>query len=386
MRSDLEDNHCDLGYHRCSRETLTLTTPVRIYDTFLFDGELDLLEHRLRQNFDLVDVFVLIEAAETYRGRPKSLVFEQHRSRFAWAAHKIRAIQLQSLGPAESHPRQRAAVQRNALVMALYDAAGNDIILLADADEIPSPSALASLRASGLDQPHRLEMTRHYQRLNLLAPASTCCVDRQQPFAFAANHQRPTRWEPGSLWSGRSAIALPLRSLQGPDGLTPFAWRFHSVIDPVIPHAGRHLTAVDPAAQLSRKMTRVFHQEWATERGLYSVHLARCERYAVHHRGWWYAEFVAGDLPADLAELARACPAAMRPEPLPAMWQRRCVRTWAWARQSRLLSNALVTSVDDHFDSLLPWIAAPLLLLDGVRYLAAAGMRAMRKDRGRRGT
>jgi beta-1,4-mannosyl-glycoprotein beta-1,4-N-acetylglucosaminyltransferase len=363
-----------------------LTTLVRIYDTFLFDGELDLLEHRLRQNFEAVDVFVLIEAAETYRGRPKPLVFEQHRSRFAWAAHKIRAIQLRSLGPSDASPRERAAVQRNALVMALYDAVSTDVILLEDADEIPSPAILAELRANGLEEPYRLEMTRHYQSVNLLAPASTCCIDRQQPFAFAANHPRPQRWEPGTLWSGQSAIALPASSLQGSSGLTPFAWRFQAVVDRVIPASGRHLTAVDPAAQLLRKMTRVFHEEWATERGLYPAHLARCEQHAVHHRGWWYAEAVPGDLPADLAQLGRACPATMRWEPIPAMWRRRCVRTWSWARQSRALPDALVKHIDDRFDSLLPWIAAPLLLLDGVRYLAAGMMRSPRRSRGQRGT
>ena len=58
---------------------------VRVYDTFVFDGEVDLLEHRLRQNDDLTDAFVLVEAEQTYRGQPKPLIFQQHRGRFAWA-------------------------------------------------------------------------------------------------------------------------------------------------------------------------------------------------------------------------------------------------------------------------------------------------------------
>jgi beta-1,4-mannosyl-glycoprotein beta-1,4-N-acetylglucosaminyltransferase len=355
--------------------------PARIYDTFLFDGELDLLEHRLRQNFEVTDVFVLIEAAETYRGVPKPLFFAENHSRFDWAAAKIRAIQLHSLGAPDAPPRQRAAVQRNALHMALHDAAAEDIILLLDADEIPSVAALAAMRDRGLAVPHRLEMTRHYQHVNLLAPASTCCVDRSQPFAFAAGHRRPRGWEPGSIWSGRSGVAVPFHSLQS-EGRSPYQLRFGGGIDAVLPDAGRHLTAVDPSASLPRKMVRVFHAEWATDRGVYPPHLERCEEHAVHHRGWWYAEPVMGELPGDLARLAARCPSAVRACALPAMWRRRCVRTWAWLRQSRAMSDAAARRIDDHFDLLMPWIAPALLLLDGARFVAAAVLRPMRWSRG----
>ena len=350
-----------------------LKQPVRIYDTFLFDGELDLLEHRLRQNFDATDVFVLIEAAETYRGKPKPLVFAENRDRFAWASDKIRAIRLNSLGAPSSTPRARAAVQRNAMLMALQDATEQDIILLLDTDEIPSLSVLAELRTFGLTKPHRLEMTRHYQRLNLVAPASTCCIDPNQPFAFAAGHARPGEWEQDRMWSGRSSVAVPFSCLASE--ARPFQWRFGGNISDVIPKSGRHLTAVDPSAQLSRKMGRVFHAEWATERGTYPAHLARCEKHAVHHRGWWYAEPIPGDLPADLASLAAVCEAALRTEALPPMWRRRCVRTWAWLRQSKWLKDSTVKRVDDHFEALLPWFAAILLCSDGARFIAAAMLR-----------
>jgi beta-1,4-mannosyl-glycoprotein beta-1,4-N-acetylglucosaminyltransferase len=354
---------------------------VRIYDTFLFDGELDLLDHRLRQNFDATDVFVLIEAAETYRGKSKPLVFAENRDRFAWAAHKIRAIELNSLGMRQSSPRARAAVQRNTLLMALQDATEWDVILILDADEIPSLTALAELYAHGLTKPCRLEMTRHYQRLNLLAPASTCCIDPGQPFAFAAAHPHPSSWSPGDLWSGRSGVAVPLHSLKGSQGTSPFQLRFGGGIDHVIPNAGRHLTAVDPSAHLARKLGRVLHAEWATERGVYPPHLERCEEHAVHHRGWWYAEFVPGKLPTDLANLAAACPAAMRSEALPSMWRRRCVRTWAWLRQSSWLSDPVVKHIDDHFCSLLPWLAAVLLPMDGLRFLSGEVLRRWQRKR-----
>jgi hypothetical protein len=54
---------------------------MRIFDTFPFDGELDLLEHRLAETYDLVDAFVLVEAAQTYSGAPKELTFAANRDR-----------------------------------------------------------------------------------------------------------------------------------------------------------------------------------------------------------------------------------------------------------------------------------------------------------------
>ena len=261
------------------------------------------------------------------------------------------------------------------MLMALDDATDQDIVLLLDADEVPSLEALTYLRARGLAEPHRMEMTRHYQWLNQLAPASTCCIDQGQPFPFAVGHQKLHGWNSGPTWSGRSGVALPLSYLKGTETLSPFQWRFYSRIDKVLHDAGRHLTAVDPAAYLPQKMGRVFHAEWATDRGMYPAHLARCQHHAVHHRGWWYAEIASGELPHDLATLASTHPRLMRTDTLPKMWRRRCVRTWAWLRQYPIWSDRMVERIDDHFDHLLPWLAPVFLLLDGSRHIAAVARR-----------
>ncbi len=344
----------------------------RIYDTFLFDGELDLLEFRLRENYSDTDVFVLVEAGETYRGRSKPFHFEENRARFAWAAEKLRPVQIRKLGSPMDSPRGRAEMQRNVLLLALQDASPEDVVLLLDADEIPSSVVLKKLRAEGLYKPHRLEMTRHYQKLNLLAPASTCCVDFTQPFAFASGHIPAPAWhELSSRWSGRSGVAAPFSTFQGTSGFSPYQLRYSSGSWPVLPDAGRHLTAVDPSAQLPRKLDRVFHAEWATERGLSLPHLLRCEQHAVHHRGWWYAEQMTGELPTDLRRLASTCPSMMRSAPLPSMHQRRMVRTWAWLRQWRIFSDQFVRTIDEHFEQWLPALAPGLLLADGLRSITA---------------
>jgi len=364
-----------------------LQSSFRIYDTFLFDGELDLLEYRLVQNYADTDFFVLVEAGETYRGEPKLFHYLSRQHRFAWAADKLRTLQLTQLGNPSSSPKQRAQVQRNSVLFALRDARPEDVVLLLDADEIPSVSLLRRLHAEGLNEPHRLQMTRHYQKLDFLAPASTCCVDTSLPFAFAANHPIPEAWgELRPLWSGRSGVAVPVRSLLG--GMiqhSPFWLRFGSEPKPVIADAGRHLTAVDPSAQLSSKLGRVFHAEWATGRGMYLRHLLRCEEHAVHHRGWWYAEQIPGALPEDLQQLADACPETLRQDPLPRPWRRKAVRTWAWLRTWTGLSDKAVRRIDCHFDELLPLLVPPLLCAEIVRSLLARLFHGRRRQRAEEG-
>ena len=54
----------------------------RLFDCFTFFNELDPLELRLRELDALVHRFVLVEAPQTFTGRPKPLHFKLNRDRF----------------------------------------------------------------------------------------------------------------------------------------------------------------------------------------------------------------------------------------------------------------------------------------------------------------
>lgn len=355
------------------RAESTHKVPVRIFDTFPFDGELDLLEFRLKENFDLVDHFVLVEAGETYRGSAKEFTFAEHEARFAWARAKIRHVRLERLGPASATPRERAAVQRNALLLALADARPDDVVLLLDVDEVPSRPLLKALRADGMEAPRRLAMTRHYGFADTLGPRSPCCPDPQDPFAAAAGRSRPGPWEGlDPRWHGQSGVAAPARAL---DGARPFDLRFGLPLGEPLPAAGRHFTSVDPSTRLERKLKRVFHSEYDGPRETSPDHLARCRRFGVHHRGWFYAERPSGPLPDDLERLLSDHPALAAPPP-PAALARRLARSWAWLRLWNGLPDRAVAAVDRHFERLMPLLALPLLLCDLGRAGLAAGMRA----------
>lgn len=115
-----------------------------IYDTFLFRNELDMLELRLTEleSYHLPVTHVLAEAAVDFHGKPKPLFYRENRDRFRrWHDHIIHVV-VNELPEAEN-PWVREHAQRDAmtdLVAAL--AKDEELILICDADEIPSKMAL----------------------------------------------------------------------------------------------------------------------------------------------------------------------------------------------------------------------------------------------------
>jgi len=367
----------------------------RIFDTFLFDGELDLLEHRLRETFFLVDQFVLVEASETYRGKPKPLSFAANRSRFEWAATKILPIALQSLGCPSATAWQRQEYQRNAIMLGLRGGRMEDIVLILDADEIASPSLLRRLRAEGLDRPHRLAMTRHYEYIDQLGPSSACCPPADSAFAFEMNRLRAGEWEKLSAsWFGRSGIAVRFRDLVGdPERVLParsaYDFRRGAISLPVLKDAGRHFLGVDPGARLENKLGRVSHAELGDIRASNPYFLRLARHCGIHHHGWWYAERPHGPLPGDLQRLAILAPTTTRQDPMPGMLQRSLLRNWAWLRYWPALPERLVVTIDQRFAILQPLLAPFLFLAAIVRALGSrrrwAWLRGLSTDTRNRG-
>jgi len=113
---------------------------MRVYDTFIFYNELDLLELRLRTLYDHVDVFVLCESDLTLTNHAKPYIFEQHKQRFAPWLDKIRHVKYTSL--ADRNYWNNADLQRDAIIAGLADANDDDIVIYSDVDEIVRPSSV----------------------------------------------------------------------------------------------------------------------------------------------------------------------------------------------------------------------------------------------------
>ncbi|KZT67737.1 glycosyltransferase family 17 protein [Daedalea quercina L-15889] len=142
--SDLCDLH---GWHMRQNT-------VKIWDATIFSVELDLLEIRLRELYDIVDHFVIVESSSTFTGLPKPLHFAENRERFAWAADKIlyRAVSLPPNPDGPGHADgtwQNEARSRREIndILRGQGVQPGDLVIQADVDEIPSFRTIELIRA-----------------------------------------------------------------------------------------------------------------------------------------------------------------------------------------------------------------------------------------------
>lgn len=116
---------------------------MKIYDCFTFYNELDLLEIRLDELSNSVDIFVIVEANVTFQGKDKPLYFYDNRRRFAKYADKIRHVVVEDVAAIDD-PWQREWAQRNAIKRGLGDAEDGDSVIVSDVDEIVRASTIES--------------------------------------------------------------------------------------------------------------------------------------------------------------------------------------------------------------------------------------------------
>jgi hypothetical protein len=132
----------------------------RVFDSFLFCDELDLLEARLIELDDAVYRHVLVEAPVTFQGNPKPLHYQENRDRFAPWKSKIIHVVMDLESCQDSWERERAS--RDGVQLGLSELRDDDIFMLSDADEIPDPAVIQ--KAPG----NILAMRHHMLAVNLL--------------------------------------------------------------------------------------------------------------------------------------------------------------------------------------------------------------------------
>ena len=146
---------------------------MRVFDSFIFFNELDLLELRLNILNDVVDYFVITESPWTVSGNPKPLYYQENKERFSKFKDKIihniteeipndysdymdkREYHTPMGGndlngtPYKEYPIrfQRAIFNRDSSIYGSvkFGINDNDIILTSDADEIINPLVLEDL-------------------------------------------------------------------------------------------------------------------------------------------------------------------------------------------------------------------------------------------------
>ena len=238
----------------------------KIIDSFLFFQELDLLEIRLRYLDPYVDVFVIVEAAQTFSGKPKDFVFARNRERFAKFLTKIHYHQIHDshadfssvvdwLGRQTSTTHQhvrslllghdhypRAEIQwvldtyhRECIHLALAAiAAPQDIVLLSDLDEIPDRCVFDGIQSAG--RPH---------------------VCRQHEFRYYLNLHKDSAWLGTIIGRYEQMCGLSL-NLMRVDSKAP---RRLISPEPIFP-GGYHFTSCGGLEAIREKIRSWSHQEF----------------------------------------------------------------------------------------------------------------------------
>lgn len=124
---------------------------MKVWDSFIFFNELDLLEIRLNELRDVVDHFVLVESPFTHSGKPKPLFFQENRERFKDFPIIHVVVEDFPTTPdywaAIRHPKNpmdwtRENHQRDSILRGLSEAEPDDMVMLSDLDEIPRASSV----------------------------------------------------------------------------------------------------------------------------------------------------------------------------------------------------------------------------------------------------
>lgn len=221
-----------------------MRSTVKVYDCFSFYNEFDVLEIRLRELYDVVDRFVLVEAGRTHAGAAKPLFFRDQAERFRPFADKIHHVVVDDM-PEGPDDWRRENFQRNAAVRGLADLAADDLVLIADSDEIPRRTAVAAMRADAATDTFVGIMPMFCLKLNYV------CVrgEAQAPWLVAVRGRRLIT--PQHARDARFRLTrtdLPATAEYGPAR--------------VLTHAGWHFSSLGDAGHVANKIRNFAHQEF----------------------------------------------------------------------------------------------------------------------------
>ena len=133
---------------------LNANQPSKVIDCLPFNSELDMLEFRLTELDDVVDIFILVEATQTFSGLPKDLNFHLNKKRFAKWLHKIHyhVVDNMPTGSSNEDTWSRDFFQKNSVKIPLSQLSlnPNDIIILSDLDEIPDSKVIKYFKENSI--------------------------------------------------------------------------------------------------------------------------------------------------------------------------------------------------------------------------------------------
>lgn len=136
---------------------------MKIIDCFTFYNELKMLEFRLEELYNVVDNFVLVEANYTFSGKKKEFTFEENKDKFSKYLDKIIHIKVEDM-PNTTNAWDNEYFQRRCISRGIeqIDLTDNDLLIIADCDEIPDPEILNKIKGNIINNIVCLNMDMYY--------------------------------------------------------------------------------------------------------------------------------------------------------------------------------------------------------------------------------
>lgn len=238
-------------------QTTHMPCPTRDYkviDCLTFFNELELLRLRITILEDSVDHFIIAEAHQTHTGLAKECLLNQEHAADIVSHPKvtIKTVHL----PRNATPLERENFQRDALFETAHNlsTSNDDIVLLSDIDEIPSPIALEKVVLE-LQKSNQKILAVFEQRLFYFRFNYELVSSRKLPWlgttATKASHQVPMS---RMRTTGRNLRGRKHRHLND-----------KNLLRISVPFGGWHFSYMGDNNVLNQKLASFSHQEAAVQ-------------------------------------------------------------------------------------------------------------------------
>jgi beta-1,4-mannosyl-glycoprotein beta-1,4-N-acetylglucosaminyltransferase len=216
---------------------------VKVIDVFPFYNELEMLDFRLAELYDVVDHFVIVEAAHTYVGNPKPYYYEENQERYAKYKDKIIHIKVADM-PNTGDPWINEEHQRDCGIWGILEVPGldeRDIVISTDCDEVMNSNSIRQFKFmieqnNLTDYLYNLKMVLYYYNLE---------------------NKRDEYWDMGKIMS--------YKSLCGNNGKLHFVRTRPTLLNMYIetlPRCGWHFSYFGTPDAIRNKIQNFSHQEF----------------------------------------------------------------------------------------------------------------------------
>jgi beta-1,4-mannosyl-glycoprotein beta-1,4-N-acetylglucosaminyltransferase len=215
---------------------------VKIIDGFIFYNEINLLNMRLHELDDYVDLFVIVESTETFSGNSKPLFYQKYKHLFRKFHHKIVTFTVNDMSALNSNnPWDKEKHQRNCIRDAINKIDlinDDDIILISDVDEIPNPNCFEEIK--------RRLINENIEKLVL--------VQRFFYYNFSCENREKFKEQ-----KSRNTIAILNKNLKK---VSPQYMRGRRGLLPRVNNGGWHCSYFGSSKEIINKIKQFSHQEY----------------------------------------------------------------------------------------------------------------------------